>query len=205
MNNQMDDMVKRTYRYFYVDGLVEAATGLLFLLIGLVLLGWINLEEGGWVQITAVIALPIVILGGTFFIKYVVNNLKERITYQRTGYVAYREDEPAKGRWIVIALAFAMPAILLLLPDSLNSMSTMQGALLGVILAAIGYRVSVTRFYVFGAIAFTIGVTVAFVVQNEILGSVITFAVTGGAMFLLGIIVFLNYLRQHPRIHQEPM
>lgn len=205
MNNQLDDMAKRPYRYFYVDGLVEAATGLLFLAIGLVLLGWINLDRGSWVQITAVIALPLVIIGGTFAIKHIVGSLKERITYQRTGYVAYRADEPGNGRWFVLGVATVLIAVMFFLPDWLNTMPAIQGALLGIILASIGYRVAVTRFYIFGGLALIIGVATAYLVRDEILGSMITFAITGAAMFLLGLIVFLNYLRQHPQANQEEM
>ena len=85
MTEQMDKIVKETYRYFYVDGLVETAVGLLFALIGMVLAGWAGFEEGSWLLKTAVIILPILIIGGTFGIKWLVGNLKERITYPRTG------------------------------------------------------------------------------------------------------------------------
>ncbi len=203
MNKQLDDMTKRTYSYFYVDGLVEAATGFLFLTIGLVLLGWINLEKGGWVQITAVIALPLVILGGTFLIKHVVSSLKERITYPRTGYVAYRPSKSLPGRWVVVGTSFVLILLLFIVPDWLNRMAAVQGALLCIILVAIGYQVSVSRFYIFGGIALTIGITTAFLVNDEIVGSVITFIITGASMFLLGTIVFLNYLHHHPHTHQE--
>ena len=121
MNDQLDDITKRTYRYFYVDGLIEAATGFLFLTIGLLLLGWINLEKGGWVQITAVIALPLVILGGTFLIKHVVNSLKERIIYPRTGYVAYRPSKSLPGRWAVVGASFVLILLLLIVPDWLTA------------------------------------------------------------------------------------
>ncbi|MCB9430883.1 MAG: hypothetical protein H6668_02770 [Ardenticatenaceae bacterium] len=198
MSEQMDKVVKETYRYFYVDGLVETAVGLLFAFIGLVLAGWAEFEQGSWLLKTAVIILPILIIGGTFGIKWLVGSLKERITYPRTGYVAYRPGEPNNKRWLLPLFAALLVLLMFLFPAWLNKMAFVQGALLAFILGIIGYRVALARFYLSAGIAFAIGLLATLFVANEVMGSAITFGGTGVLMLLMGLIVFTTYLRQHP-------
>ena len=198
MSEQMDKVVKETYRYFYVDGLVETAVGLLFALIGLVLAGWAGFEQDSWLLKTAVIILPILIIGGTFGIKWLVGSLKERITYPRTGYVAYRPGEPNNKRWLLPLFAALLVLLMFLFPAWLNKMAFVQGALLAFILGVIGYRVALARFYLSAGIAFAIGLLATLFVANEVMGSAITFGGTGVLMLLMGLAVFATYLRQHP-------
>lgn len=198
MSEQMDRVTKETYRYFYVDGLAETAVGVLFAAIGLVLFGWAGFHEGSWVQKTAVIALPLLILSGAFAINHIVVALKKRITYQRTGYVAYRPGEPRYSRWLLPLLTLGLIILMFLFPAWLNKMAFIQGALLGLILTLTGYRVSLTRFYPVAVLALLIGLAAAWFVTDEVVGSALTFGLTGLAMVGSGLYAFARYLRQHP-------
>ena len=115
MENKIDNHVKRTYQYFYDDGLVEMAVGLLFTFTGLVLLAWQIYNESSWATIFLVAGSIIVVIGGAFLINWAVRELKQRFTYPRTGYVVYRQGEPSIGRWIIPLAALAMVATTLLL------------------------------------------------------------------------------------------
>ncbi len=199
MTKQADQVVKETYRYFYVDGLVETAVGLLFVGVGGMLLAWMALSTGSWLHVLAALALPLLTFGGGLIIKRVVQNLKERITYPRTGYVAYRDGQPGGGRWLIVGAALGLALLLFVVPAWLNKMPAVIGALLLVILVYMGYRVSLWRFYLFGAAALVLGVALAWLLADELLGAALTFIGVGAVMTVAGTAVFLNYLRRHPQ------
>lgn len=203
MKDKQKDVVKETYRYFYVDGLVETAVGLLFMGVGGVLLAWLAIADGSWWQVLAALALPLLTFGGALAIKRIVGRLKERITYQRTGYVAYREGEPGGGRWLIIGAALALVALMFVLPEWLTKMPAAIGALLLIVLAYWGYRVSLVRFYVFGVMALLLGIAGSWLVADELLGGALTFLGVGLMMTVVGTAVFLNYVRQHPQPEEE--
>lgn len=196
---QVNEMVKRTYRYYYDDGLAELAIGLLFMLLGLVLFGWLFLGTAPWVTITVVAVTVLLILAAPFLAKWVVQNVKERVTYQRTGYVAYRPGEPNAGRWIVIGGVLIMVLLMLVLPEWFSQMSLVVGAILALVLGLLGYRAQVWRFYLVAAVALGTGILTAIWGAEEVIGSALTFGITGLVLVLTGGITLLAYLRQHPR------
>jgi hypothetical protein len=203
MENKIDNLVKQTYRYFYDDGLVEMAIGLLFVAVGLVLLAWQGFDYSPLVTIIVVVGLPVVVISGTYLIKRLVREMKQRITYPRTGYVAYRQGEPSKWRWFIPLAAFVLAVASLFLPEAFTRMSAMVGALLAVVLIFMGYRVSLWRFYAVGIIALVSGVALAWSNVDELIAVSLTFAIAGVALFLAGAFAFAGYIRHHPKPHEE--
>jgi len=203
MKDEIDEMVRDTYRYFYVDGLVEVAIGFLFLVLGLVVFAWLNLDTTSWPGILAVVALIVFTIGGSAIVKRVVGLVKERVTYQRTGYVAYDRGEPGVGRWPVVLAAVLLVLLLSVLPDPLTKMPFVVGALLGILLAFMGYRVSLIRFYLLGGIAFAVGLAAALLVADELVGATLTFAGSGLALLVSGAIILLSYVQEHPQVGEE--
>jgi hypothetical protein len=203
MENKINNLVKQTYRYFYDDGLVEMAVGLLFVAVGLVLFAWLGIGQSPLVTIIVVVGLPMVVIGGAYLIKRLVGEMKQRITYPRTGYVAFRQGEPSKGRWFIPLAALALVVVSLFLPEALTRMSAMVGALLAVILIFMGYRVGLWRLYVVGIIALVSGVVLSMLAVDEIIAVSLTFAIAGVALFLAGALAFASYLRHHPGPHEE--
>jgi hypothetical protein len=197
MANEIDDIVKRTYRYYYEDGLVEMAIGLLFIACGLVLFAWQGIGSSPLMTVLLVVGLPAVVIGGAFVVKRLVRDLKQRVTYPRTGYVAYRRGEPSKGRWLLPAAALALVIASLFLPETFSRMQIMVGALLVIILGLMGYRLGLRRFYALGVAALLIGAASAVLLADEALGTALTFAGTGLLLFLSGGLVFLSYLRRN--------
>lgn len=202
MNQDIDKVVRQTYRYFYDDGLVELSIGLLFMAVGGVLLLWATIESPSLLGLALAIGLPLVILGGTFFLKYGIRRLKEWLTYPRTGYVAYRQKQPSRGRWLVIAAALLLAIAAFIWPEALGQMQVMVGGLLGVILFYLGYRVGLWRFYLDGALAAILGFGLSIVGVNEVLGTALTFLGTGLALLIGGALTLILYLQRHPKIDE---
>ena len=203
MTQDIDDVMRRTYRYYYEDGLVETAVGILFFIVGLTLLGWHTIQLNPALGIGMVILSTLLIYGGTLFVQKTIPGLKKRLTHPRTGYVAYKHGEPSWGRWPVMAAALLLLVLSLLFPDYLSQMSVMEGALLGIVFGYIGYRVHLRRLYLLGGAALLIGLVAAVLFSDDITGSAFTFGVTGLIMLVSGLIILKQYLRHHSIVEAD--
>lgn len=199
MSENIDKLIRRTYRYFYDDGLVEMAIGLLFTAVGLFLLTWRSIQAGSIAGAALALAMVALVTGGAFLIKKIVQETKARVTYPRTGYVAYRRGEPPGNRWPVVLAAVLFILASLLLPQVLSQMPVVEGALLAIILGYLGLRSDVRRFYAVAAAALVLGTVATLLEAGDIVGSTIVFTGTGVVLFITGILTFITYLRQHPR------
>ena len=92
MNTQIDNAIRRTQSYIFEDGLTEVFIGALTFLGSLVLL-------------TA--KQPFVAFGlfvvGIILITKILERLRERNTYRRSGYLSYKEHK--SKRWVTLLLA----------------------------------------------------------------------------------------------------
>ncbi|HZD10730.1 MAG TPA: hypothetical protein VE553_05245 [Candidatus Binatia bacterium] len=131
MTKKTDDLIEKkvreTHRYFYDDGLVEIGVGFIFVLTGLVLAAWLAFEGNLPLRISSALALPVLATLGALLMKRAVTAVKERVTYPRTGYVAYRRGEPSSGRWLVMTAALLLAIAGFFLPEVLAKMSLMVG------------------------------------------------------------------------------
>jgi hypothetical protein len=203
MSDQIDEVVKQTRRYLYEDGLIEIATGLLFLFVGLGLLAWLAIRDATtYSGVILIVALFAVAVGGGLYTKKAIELVKQRTTYPRTGYVSYKQDEPDRGRWLVIVLALTMAILVVFLPEELSQMSTVVGASLCVILLSLGYRLMLKRFYALSLVALAAGGSASVLFENEARGVAVTLVAAGGALLVSGSYTFFIYLRRHPEIDE---
>lgn len=206
MNQSIDDVMRRTYRYYYEDGLAETAVGILFFIIGLALLGWLTIQSSPILGIMMVILSILLIFGGTLFVQKVLPSLKERLVYPRTGKVVYRreEQEPTKrtNRWLML-LMLAVFVLAMLLPERFNQMALLEGVLLGVLFVYLGYRVKVNRFYLLGGAALLVALASMMLFSDDIRSSAFTFGGTGLILLISGLIVLVRYLRRYPQAEVE--
>lgn len=198
MTDQVDEVIKRTYRYFYIDGLVEMAVGLLFMVVGLLLLLFGDIQSLSPGGIVLAIGLPLLTIGGAYLVKWAVQRLKENVTYPRTGYVKYRPGEPSVDRrWVMLA-ALVLAVVAFLIPDRYAGMQLVVGILLGVILTYMGYRSKLARFYGAAIVAVLLALGTLLLNVGEIVGTSMVFVGAGLALFVSGAVVLIRYLRRHP-------
>ena len=200
MAEQMDRIERDTRRYMYDDGLFEMATGLLLLIVGLGLFSWMAFTDiSSTLGIALIASILVFAIGGGFLIKRAVEAVKERVTYPRTGYVSYKEEEPRHGRLVVMVGALLAALITLLLPAELSRMSTIVGALLGIVLAALGYRLAIKRFYIVSFIAVASGLVMSALFEEEALGVAATLMISGAALIISGAVTLQRYLKNNPK------
>ena len=105
--HQIRHVEQRVRSYWYEDGLAELATGGVFVLLGLFFAVQGYFGEESILTVILQVSLALLIILGAYFVRRIVNSLKTRWTYPRTGYVEYHMD--TKGlrlrRWATAAAA----------------------------------------------------------------------------------------------------
>jgi len=198
MSDSIQDIQKQTFRYYYQDGLVELAVGILFLVIGLDAWAITSLPAGTPLSIASWVLLPILTVGGIIGVQRFVKYLKERYVHPRTGYIEYAA-RPNRYRWWVSGVALALILAVILLPfDWLQKGSVAGGTILCVILATIGYQVSLKRLIAIGVLSLALGVGLALSPLTDNASLAAVFAAVGLILCLTGTFGFRKYLAENP-------
>jgi len=202
--NDMKQVEQRVRRYWYTDGIAELVSGGMFLLLGLYfgILGYF--EEGSFVSVILQVSMVLVFIGGAFGVRWLVTNLKSRLTYPRTGYVEYRvkDNNTRKRRLLIVISAIVISAgtmVLVKYVGELQSMVLFTGLLVGAIFIALRGRSSgLKRFYVLGGLAIFLGVILAWSGLKEIYTLSLFYGLLGIAIMLSGGLVLRRYLADNP-------
>jgi len=203
-NNEIIEVEQRVKRYWYTDGIAELASGGMFILMGLYfgLQGYFG--EASLVSVILQVSLALLMIAGAFGVRWLVNTLKARLTYPRTGYVEYRVNErDAKVRRYVVAGVGMIVAIAsILLVDTirgLDSMVLVTGLLVGVIFIALrGKSSGLRRFYALGGLAIVLGVGLAFSNLIQAYSLALFYGLLGIAILVSGALVLRRYLNENP-------
>ena len=100
MTNDLKRSQLRAIQYFYADGSCEFAFGLFCLLLGVYF--FVESHVRGWLSLVLDASLVLVVLGGAWLTNRLVRQLKENITWPRTGYVAYTRQHGLRRRIRVV-------------------------------------------------------------------------------------------------------
>ena len=204
MNNNLSDVEQRVKRYWYTDGIGELMGGGMFLLLGLyfALQQYVGDQSlvGGILQAS----LILVLIGAVFIGRRIINNLKTRLTYPRTGYVEYRANDK-NMLWkriltFAIAMGVAMAAVVIARRfDAIDSMVAITGVLVSVILLVKqGWSSSVGRFYALSALSLILGIalSVSGLASGYNLG--VFYGLMGIAFAVSGGLTLRRYLHENP-------
>jgi hypothetical protein len=205
MSMNVDDLIRKTKTYWYEDGLVEILAGLFFMAIGALLLAeWASPADAPykWVFAPGFAVVTIVwILSG----RKVANWLKERITYPRTGYVAYKRQRPASHLARIVLAAVIGAAVSLVLVASLlyrQEIARVVPLILGVGVALLSFRIGselgLLRFYAVAAWSVLIGGFLAWLTAEMSLGIALYYGLLGPAFVVTGAATLIRYLRAAP-------
>ena len=202
--DEMKQVEQRVKRYWYTDGIAELASGGLFVLLGIYFGAQGFLGEDSIVNVILQVSLMLVMIAGAFGVRWLVNTLKARLTYPRTGYVEYRVNEKdAKVRRYVVAgvaMAIAMASIVLIdYIRGLDSMALITGLLVGVIFIALrGKSSGLKRFYLLGGLAIVLGVVLSFSGLSQAYNLGLFYGLLGIAILISGGLVLRRYLSDNP-------
>ncbi len=206
MTKNLEEVMRRTYRYPYEDGLIEMAQGVLFTLIGLVILGFDRAQGDPILLLVVSLGLMAAIMAGAFAVRRVVHRIKDRVTAPRTGVITHRR-EPSPWRWWIIGLTIAMTAVLVAIsfwrPELFSVIPIMQGGLLTIILVFEGIRTSLRRLQVTALFPLIAGLLASYFQLGDLLGTALVFIATGLLMAFIGGLAFIRFLQNNPLPHEE--
>jgi hypothetical protein len=195
---QVEQAPRRAFRYWFDDGLMEIGVGLLFLAImALFAVEGLSPDGSAWAGFSAV-GLPLVIIGGMAVLGLALRAVKERLTFPRTGYVAYPRPAPARrilagviGAGVSLAIVWLFAAR----PSLQLALGALQGAALGIVFLALGLRTGLVRLAIPGFVALAAGLVATLAGLGSSLGSALTFGLAGASTLLSGALVLAYYLR----------
>ena len=204
MKDETSQIEQRLRRYWYKDGIGEMMGGVMFL----VLAAYFSLQQylgdesfiGGMLQA----GLVLLLIGGVYVGRRVVNSAKARITYPRTGYVEYRTNTRNAVLMRVLAALTAMTVasisiIVVRRFDSIDAMVAVTGLLVAVIFAVKqGLTSGLGRFYFMSALSIVLGgvLSVSGLVRGYNLG--LFYGLMGLAFVISGGLTLKSYLRENP-------
>src|SRR5512134_901672 len=93
MQSNLSDVEQRVKRYWYTDGIGELTGGGMFILLGIYFALQEFLGQNSMISIILQSSLVLLMIGGAFISRRLVNALKVRLTYPRTGYVEYQVND----------------------------------------------------------------------------------------------------------------
>lgn len=208
--DQLHQIARRTERYWFEDGIWEIGFGLVNALLALFY--WIiTLSDWTGPRLFILLILQLGVITGAFFVMgRVVKALKERITYPRTGFVAYRRPETrARLRKALFAallagLIGAFVSVVSSLQAAEDHLPLITGAILAVALALIGYRFNLLRMYLLALLSIVVGYGISFASLPDTLIAPVFFGSYGLLIFLSGLITLLIYIaRTRPAGEEE--
>ncbi len=203
-SDEMKAVEQRVKRYWYTDGIAELASGGLFILLGIYFGAQGFLGEGSMVSVILQVSLILLMIGGAFGVRWLVNTLKARLTYPRTGYVEYRvnEKDAKVRRYVVAGVAMIIAIASIVLIDyirGLDSMALITGLLVGVIFIALrGKSSGLKRFYLLGGLAIVLGVALSFSGLSQAYNLGLFYGLLGIAILISGGLVLRRYLSENP-------
>ena len=93
---KIENIIRNSSKYWYIDGLSEIAGGLIIFFAGLTYWFVAQMENTAYKFVLLTLAQPVVIILGSWLARKILPRIKERITYPRTGYLIFRK--PVKKR-----------------------------------------------------------------------------------------------------------
>jgi hypothetical protein len=200
----LKDVEQRVKSYWYTDGIAELASGSLFIVLGLYFAIQGYFGESALISVILQVSLVLLMVSAVYGIRWLVNTLKMRLTYPRTGYVAYRVNERGvrQRRWVVAAVALIIAMASMVLVDymrGLDSIVLVTGILVGVIFIALrGRNSGLKRFYFLGGLAILLGLFLAYRNLPQAQSLAIFYGSLGVAIVISGALVMRRYLGANP-------
>jgi hypothetical protein len=140
----------------------------------------------------------LIVIGGVFGLRWVVNRLKERLTYPRTGYVSYR-PRPRSARIVAAGLAMIIAVLVIIIynlsPVKFAWVPAFNGLVVAIGWGVAGYRVGLIRFFIMAAFSLGAGLSIAVTGLDNLPGLAIFYALLGIASLIAGVWALSRYLK----------
>jgi len=201
---QINQIIRKTQRAWFEDGIWEIGFGISVLLISLYYWGvvWLDLATrlGMWLPL-----LQIAFFFAAFLpVRWIVSTLKRRVAFPRSGYVAFRR-EPGKRRWQRGAMGGLVGGAVAILAVVFSAQGTLESRILvvvGLALAGamlyISIRFSILRFALTGLLAFAAALGIAALRLDAMTGMAALMTAFGVLTLGAGGVALWRFVRSTP-------
>ena len=204
----IEKIEKRTVQSFYSDGLAEIAIGLIFLLLGGYFFAQAVVPEGSALGSALSVLFVLVIVSSGFLVSRILRFLKRRITYPRTGYVAFKKKELSPKRRVATMIiggiiGGSLAALYGLSPSLKTLFPALNGILFAIAVLLFANKVGLIRFYILAAASAVIGFAVTAAGVGDTKGISLYYGLFGAAVIISGLATLVAYLRKSARADRE--
>jgi hypothetical protein len=203
MTTTIKNTIERTRQYWYIDGFSELLVGAIFVLLGILNCASLIIHPSMGSAVIVGIGYPLVILGGVLFGNKWVRNMKEKVTYPRTGFVKYIQPErPTRMSRMIKAfvIAFMVSIVTSVILNRLDPFWIVLGT--GLMIAAfvvyMAAQIPLNRFYLLAGWIAVISMVAARVPVTEDMQISLLLAGTGLGWLVGGVVSLVTYLRNNP-------
>lgn len=201
---------RRALQYQHVDGTFELIFGGALLLMA----GCQYLLSKIAISNDLLLFAPLVVfVGGIYLIDTLVQRFRLRVTYLRTGYIAYQKPRSVKRStrmiiWIGVPfITLTLIAFLFLFRSkvqmgSQDYVSTLLPSFIGLLFTGlwmiVAWKNSIPRFYLTAAVSLLVSVWLFINGEGDKTGMSLLFSFMGVNLFIAGILTLRQYLRNNP-------
>jgi len=202
MNSNSTEVERRIKRYWYIDGFGELMAGGMFLLLALYFSAQQYFGDQSSVGVILQSSFVLILIGGLAITRRLINTLKMRVTYPRTGYVEYEQKSEMQRRLLAIVVAMVVAVITVLISRRINridSLVAMSGVLVAIVLVVKqGWSAKVLRFYLLSLISLLLGIllSISGLPRGYNLGTF--YGLMGTAFVISGTLTLIRYLHDNP-------
>lgn len=197
MQPNLKSVQQRAVQYWFIDGLPEIGAGVTLFLVAGLFWAQASLPPGPVVSI----GLMLLIFAAGFGIRWIMNRIKERSTYPRSGYLKPASHPPHPG-WMVAAYVFAGLVLVTNLILSLTGQTLIAwypllvGVMVGFICLWTGSQLGIRRLVVLGLLSSFAGGVLALSGLGDLNGAALLCVLIGLALIVMGWRTRRAYLRQ---------
>ena len=198
MNNNLDQTIKRTRQYWYVDGLAEIAFGGLCLFLGLYFFAKDSMPSGSTIGFVLDVGFVVLVVGYGVLAGRILKAVKMRLTYPRTGYVSYPHSKGKRRRttFIIGMIIGALIGVTFATaPASLNWIPAINGLLVGGAWLFLANKIGLPRFYAMALLSALLGIGISIAGLGDMFGLAVYYLVTSLIMLVFGGFTLYTYLR----------
>lgn len=205
MKHSLDAIIRQTRRYWYVDGLAEITVGLIFIVLSGYFFAQARIKTISVNPVLANLVLLAVFLLVAWLFRGALQAVKARITYPRTGYVAFpaHHGQPLWQRYGLLIWLILVSVSLIALASRSHSFPAweplLMGAIGGITMLAVSYRFGLLRLAVLACALVLVGGVVAYVNPGESLALLLSSLMDGVCFIISGGITLVRYLLNNPR------
>ena len=198
----LDELARRPARYWNIDGLPELVLGLLWMVWGGAwLVGQAVPHDWRWTAYWLIVPPALALSGVTA--AWATRRLKERLTFPRAGYVAWRQPD---GRTrilvgagiVVVASALALLVLTSRAQPAAGNAPAVMTVILSLSFVAVGLRQRAPHFLALAGVAVAMALAIGTIASGWASMNWL-FVALGAACALVGAVRLALFLRAHPR------